>query len=61
MAKLSLIGVFVIATAIAGCKNECVTCTGPTAPRKYCPGDYQERSDFQNDVSAYEAAGGECE
>ena len=44
-----------------GCKKGCVECTGITAPRTICEDDYTESGDYDNEVNAYEAAGGVCE
>lgn len=44
-----ILGLFLVS-----CKDDCVTCSGATAAREYCPGDYQEKGDFQREVSAYE-------
>lgn len=46
---------------LSACKDDCLTCTGPTADREICEDDYLEKSDFQAEISAYEAAGGTCE
>ena len=55
------VALVLLLTAVSGCANECVMCTGPTAPREYCAGDYQFRNDYNSDVQAYRDAGGECE
>lgn len=61
MRKLFFISLVLLAGMFGSCKDDCVTCTGMSAPREFCPDDYQEKSDFQNDVAAYEATGGQCE
>jgi hypothetical protein len=50
----AFIGLFVVAVGLASCKDDCVTCSGPTAEQRICPDDYSEKSDFQNYISEYE-------
>lgn len=50
----------VISLSLASCKSGCMICSGVSADREICEDDYLEKSDFQNEISAYEAAGGEC-
>ncbi len=61
--KLKSILVFCCFTAIvlSGCKKGCVVCTGMSAPREFCEGDFTQKSYYQNAVNAYEATGGVCE
>ena len=44
-----------------GCKNGCMDCSGTSAPREICEGDFIEKGDFEQEISAYEATGGVCE
>ena len=48
-------------TLLSGCKKGCVVCTGMSAPREFCEGDFTQKSYYQNAVNAYEATGGVCE
>ena len=47
--------------AVSGCKKGCMKCTGITAPREICDNDFTENGDYENEIAAYEAAGGTCE
>ncbi|MCB9191557.1 MAG: hypothetical protein H6603_05280 [Flavobacteriales bacterium] len=46
---------------LVSCKDDCLTCSGTTYAREICESDYLEKSDFQAEISAYEATGGTCE
>ncbi len=59
--KLAL-GFFCLSAAFtSGCKKGCMECTGMSAPREFCEGDYTDKSHYQNAINAYEATGGVCE
>lgn len=44
-----------------GCGSGCVTCSGISADQEICKGDFQEKSDYNAYVNAYEEQGGICE
>jgi hypothetical protein len=46
---------------LSSCDDGCVTCTGVSADREVCKGDYQDASDYDNYINAYEEQGGVCE
>jgi hypothetical protein len=59
--KLSLALLFFSVVFVSGCKKSCVVCTGMSAPREFCEGDFTQKSYYENAVNAYEATGGTCE
>ena len=56
-----IIALFIAVTGLSSCKDDCLKCTGITADRVVCPDDYSKKSDFENEISEYEGAGGVCE
>ena len=51
-----------VGTIVAsGCNKGCMKCSGITAPREICDDDFTQNGDFENEIAAYEAAGGVCE
>jgi hypothetical protein len=56
-----LILLVLLSLGLVSCKDDCLTCTGTTFAREICESDYLEKSDFQAEISAYEATGGTCE
>lgn len=59
--KLLFASLFIVSMSAYGCKNGCMECSGTTAPREICESDFNEKGDFQREISAYEATGGICE
>ena len=59
--KLLLTLLFLSVVVVSGCKKGCSVCTGMSAPREFCEGDFTEKSHYQNAINAYEATGGTCE
>jgi hypothetical protein len=59
--KLALGLSFALSVFAIGCKKGCMECTGMSAPREFCEGDYTDKSHYQNAINAYEATGGVCE
>lgn len=56
-----LILLALVTVGLASCKDDCLTCSGTSYAREICESDYLEKSDFQAEVSAYEATGGTCD
>jgi hypothetical protein len=53
--------IFMGSVSLNACKDNCVVCSGPTAPQKVCQDDYAEKSDYERFVSEYEELeGGVC-
>jgi len=59
--KLSLLLFFLTTVLFSSCKKGCSVCTGMSAPREFCEGDYIQKAHYQDAIDAYEATGGVCE
>ena len=60
--RFTKLPVLLVAVSIvfASCNNGCMICSGVTADREICEDDYIQNGDFEDEIAAYEAAGGVC-